>query len=160
MKSTLVFALSLATFGLPAVAQQPPRVAVEISTPTPVAKAGAEIRIDVKVTNESDGTIWLMKALGPDGQAESANGVEVYDGLGKRLPWAVDHPMIWSSRKGIRVAPGKSENDFLILSKLFDMNAPGKYTVIVRQELPPMDSASGKDTIYVPSKPLTITVTE
>lgn len=160
MKSAIFFALCLAAFGASGVTQQAPQVAVEASTPSAVVKLGAEIRINVTVTNLSEKTIALTKACGPDGQAEAANDVQVYDSMGKRVSWTATHPAVWTCRKSFRVAPGDSEHDYLILNELFNLSTPGKYLVTVRQELPVWDSDSGKDTIYVSAKPLIITVAE
>ncbi len=55
------------------LAQQKVPITVTISTPTPVAKSGEEIRIDVSVMNTSDQAIAILKALGFDGQAEFVN---------------------------------------------------------------------------------------
>ena len=151
------------------IAQQKSPIAASITTPTPITKSGAEVRVDVTVTNISDHTVRLYKALGLDGQAEAANHVEVFDSNGKALS-RIDGPEIqmrgetrhlpkmWISRKTVPVEPGESSSDFLILSNLFDLSKPGKYTVAVRQEMRSDDSDPDIKLVYATSN--TITVTE
>jgi hypothetical protein len=159
MKSIAVFALLAAALQSVCIAQLNPPVTVTITTPTPVTKSGAEIRIDVTVVNTSDNTIKIVKAPGPDGHADAANQVEVYDAEGNKIPLA--HRQMWISRKTVPVEPGKSYVDYLTLSKLFDLSKPGKYTVTVRHELMQLDEPRPEDRrMLIPSNPLTVTVTE
>jgi hypothetical protein len=142
------------------VAQQAPPVKVTISTPTPVVDSGDPIRIDVSVLNTSDQTIEIWKALGPDGQAEFVNSVQAYDAWGKPLAWiAGRHNAL--SRKPIEVEPGKSLDDFLILTNLYDLSKPGTYTVFVRHEFIRPGAEPLKDRmLLVPSNRLSVTVEE
>lgn len=157
---TLGMALLAVALQTGSIAQQKFPDAVTIATPAPVVASGAEIKLNVTVVNTSDQTIRVIKALGPDGQAEAVNHVEIYDAEGKKLSWIPSH-QTWISRKTVSVEPGKSCDDFLILSNLFDLSKPGKYTVIVRHELMQPDALRPEDRrIYIPSNTLMITVTE
>jgi hypothetical protein len=171
MKQIAVFALMALALQSICIAQQEPPITVSITTPTPVTKSGTEVRVNVTVTNNSDHSIRLYKALGPDGQAEAANQVDVYDATGKKL-LRIDGraiqmqgqthylPKQWISRKTVPLEPGQSCDDFLIMSNLFNLSNPGKYTVTVRHEMRTYSSDSGDKLIDVPSNTITITVTE
>jgi hypothetical protein len=69
-------------------------------------------------------------------------------------------PKRWISRTTIAVEPGKSSEDFLIVSNLFDLSKPGKYAVTVRHEMRADDSNPDIKLIYAKSNTITITVTE
>jgi hypothetical protein len=159
VRSIAILAL-LASLQAISIAQQSAPVTVTISTPTPTAKIGAQISIDVSVLNKSNQTVRILKALGADGQAEFVDHVQVYDADGKPLAWiAGRHSAL--SRRAIPVEPGKSSVDFLILTNLFDLSKPGTYTVRVRHELLQLDAPKPEDKrMFVPSNTLTITVTE
>lgn len=169
MKAIAVFVLLTAALPAIAVAQQRSPITVSIMTPTPVTKSGTDVRVNITVTNTSGHAVKLYKALGPDGQAEAANQVDVYDGEGKKLP-RVDGrtmhvrgetyhlPKQWISRKKILVETGQSSDDFLVLSNLFDISKPGEYAVSVRQEMRTDDSDPDVKLIYATSNRITVTV--
>jgi hypothetical protein len=154
------------------LAQQKVPIAVSISTPVPVVQSGNEIRINVSVRNLSDEPISLLKALGPDGQAEAVNHLEVFGADGKRL-YRIDGPSHRSkdgvvshlvkggiSRTSVSVAPGETSVDFLVLSNLFDLSKPGIYTVVARHELMRLEAPKPEDRVsFVSSNRLVITVT-
>jgi hypothetical protein len=160
MRSAMTLTLLAVTLQIPSFAQQNVPVKVTITSPTPVAKSGAPIRIDVSVLNLSDHVIKILKPLGFDGQAEFVNHVQVYDAQGKPLVWiAGRHSAV--SRKTISVEPGKSESDFMILSNLYDMTKPGRYKVAIRHELIQFGTPRIEDMrSFVPSNTLDITVTD
>ena len=159
MKAIATFAL-LAALQFACGAQEKPQIKVTVTTPTPVAQTGRDIRIDIAVANVSDHTIRIMKALGPDGQAEAVNRVEVYDAGGKKLSW-LNRSQGWISRKTLPIEPGNSSDDVLILGKLFDLSVPGKYTVVVEHELMQRDAPRPADRrFFVASNTLQIVVTE
>jgi hypothetical protein len=169
MRSIALFALFAAALPAICTAEQPVPITVSIVTPTPVTKSGAEVRIGVTVANTSDHAVKLYKALGPDGQAEEANHVDAYDADGKALSridgravqvhGETHHlPKQWIGRTTVFVEPGKTADDFLILSNLFDLSKPGKYTVTVRQEKRADDSDPDVKLIYATSNKVAITV--
>jgi hypothetical protein len=169
MRSIAIAALIAATFPTMGATQQASPIRVSIASSAPETRSGAEIRINVKVENVSGTAVELYKALGPDGQAEAANDIDVYDSDGKAL-FRIDGraikvhgetrhlPKAWISRKTVPVEPGKSAEDFLVLSNLFDMTKPGHYTVKVRQELRIYNPPSEDRMIEEPSNTITITV--
>jgi len=171
MKSIAVYALLALALQTICIAQQESPITASITTPTPTIKSGTELKVYVTIANTSDHTVRLYKALGPDGQAEAANHIDVLDADGKKLP-RIDGPAIqmngrinhlpkrWISRTTIAVEPGKSSEDFLIVSNLFDLSKPGKYAVTVRHEMRADDSNPDIKLIYAKSNTITITVTE
>lgn len=171
IKSIAVYALLAVALQMSSTAQQETPIAASISTPTPTIKSGAELKVYVTITNTSDHAVRLYKALGPDGQAEATNHIDVLDADGKKLP-RIDGPAIqmngrinhlpkrWISRTTIAVEPGKSSEDFLILSNLFDLSKPGKYSVTLRHEMRADDSDPNIKLIYANSNTIAFTVTE
>ena len=159
-RSVVALTLLASCLQISALAQQRVPITVTISTPTPVAKSGTEIRIDVSVKNTSDQTIPILKALGFDGQTEFVNHPHVFDAKGEPVAWiAGRHSGL--SRKTITVEPGKSEDDFMILSKLYDMTKPGAYKVVVQHELEHFGVHHPDERFqFVRSNELQITVTE
>jgi len=141
-----------------ALGQARPPVSVSITTPTPVAKTGAAIRVDIIVTNASDSAVPLFETT--DGHAEASNTVEVFDAEGKQLPWT-GRRLRSISRKMPAVEAGKSVEDFIVLTNDFDLTSPGKYTVIVKHEMLDPEATRPEDRRYfINSNPLSITVTE
>jgi hypothetical protein len=152
------------------IAQVKSPITVSITTPSQVAKIGEAIRVNITVKNTSDHSVKLYKALGPDGQAEAANQIEVLDADGKKLP-RIDGPAVQvrgqiyhrqmpMSRTMIRLDPGQSSEDFLILSNLFDLSKPGKYTVTVGHGLRVDVPGADPYLMNVPSNTITVTLTE
>jgi len=141
-----------------ALGQGRPPVSVSITTPTPVAKTGAAIRVDIIVTNSFDRAVRLFETT--DGHAETSNEVEVFDAEGRQLPWAGRHPRS-ISRKMPAVEAGKSVEDFIVLTNDFDLREPGKYSVVVKHEMLDPGAARPEDRRYfISSNPLSITITE
>ena len=137
-----------------------------------IVKSGSEVKLLITVTNTSDQDVDLYKTPGPDGQAEDVNKIEVRDGSGNALPRADVQTVeiggvlrtfpkkMTKSRMGVILKPGDSLEDFTILSNIFDLSKPGKYTVTVQNERRSSDSSNELKLIYVKSNTITVTVTE
>ena len=169
MRSVVIAALIAVIFTTAGAAQQGSPIKVSIASSAPESRSGAEVRINVTVENVSGGTVELYKALGPDGQAEAANEIDVYDSDGKalsridgraiKLHGETRHlPKQWISRKTVPLEPGRSADDFLVLSNLFDLSKPGHYTVKVRQAMRIYNPPTEDRMIEEPSNTITITV--
>jgi hypothetical protein len=157
MKSISRLVLLAAIWPIICVAQQNFPVKVSIGTPTPMVKSGADIKINVAVTNISDHNVRLIRS--PDGHAEAINQIEIYTAEGNKLP-RLHGTQTWLSLKKTLLKPGAVLNAYLILTQLFDLSEPGKYTVVIRHEMH-LDTTGPKPTrIFVPSNTLTITVTQ
>ncbi|MGA2834638.1 MAG: hypothetical protein ABSE55_16340 [Terracidiphilus sp.] len=170
MRSMTALGLLAVALQTVCIAQVKSPITVSITTPTLVTKTGEAIRVNVTVTNTSDHSVKLYKALGPDGQAEVANQIDVLDADGKKLSRIdglavqvrrqIYHRQMPMSRTMIRLDPGQSNEDFLILNNLFDLSKPGKYTVTVGHGLRVDVPGSDPNLMNVPSNTITITVTE
>ena len=162
MKITGTILYCLLSLQIAAIGQTYP-VTVSITTPEKAVKSGSEIRVNITVTNNSDETVRTPKVLGLDrqgGQPESANGIDVTDSKGQPLRRLPGHQS-WLSQALKALKPGDSDEDFLILTKLFDLSKPGQYTVGVRHEImEPDESEDGFKRIFVPSNSISITVTD
>jgi len=154
------------------VAEDKAPITVSIQCVQPVVKSGSEVKLLITVTNKSDQDVDMYKTPGPDGHAEDVNKIDIRDASGnllKRVDFqiveigGVQHKLpkrIRISRAGIILKPGASLDDFAILSNLFDLTKPGKYTVEVQNERRSGDSSHELNLIYVKSNTITITVTE
>ncbi len=154
------------------VAQNKTPITVLIQCPQSELKSGSEVKLLITVTNTSDQDVDLYKTPGPDGQAEDVNKIEVRDESGRALPRADVQTVriggklrtfpkkIIKSRAGVILKPGESLKDFAILSNLFDLSKPGKYTVTAQNERRSVDSSHELNLVYVKSNTITITVTE
>jgi hypothetical protein len=141
-----------------------------IRTNAPTVKSGVSIRLDITVTNISDQPISFYKARGADGQAEAANSFEVRDASGNQLR-RIDGHTVWIhgeahsmlppilSRKGVLLKPGETLDDFAILSNLFDLSKPGKYTITAQQYVPFVNRGAKPSGIDAGSNTIEITVT-
>ena len=146
-------------------------VTVSIQCPQSEVRSGSEVKLLITVTNASEQNITLYKLPGDDGQAEAANKIEVRDSSGNLLP-RIDGqkvmiggtqrmmPKRWISRKGVILKSGESLEDFTILSSIFDLSKPGKYTITVQNERRSDGPEHELKLIYVKSNIITITVTE
>jgi hypothetical protein len=142
----------------PVLSAQPKSpVAVRITTPEPTVKGGVEVRIDIAVKNISDQPTRILQS--PTGHAEAINRVRAYDSKGNSLS-LIGGSRHFISIKSMFLNPGASTDEFLILSKLFDLSRPDTYTVAVDQELQ-LDAPRREDRrLFVQSNTLLITVTE
>lgn len=127
---------------------------------TSPVKAGAEVRVKVTTTNTSDHEIRFAKGFG---QEEYDFEIEVRDARGKTPPLTEscrnlkEHPTSrWGSYSTYVLEPGKSLEDELVVTKLYILTRPGKYTVSVTRGQRPMYQTLGKG--GVKSKSVTVTV--
>ncbi len=158
MRRLVVFILAITLLPILAAQQKFP-VAVKITTPEQTVNSGAEVRIDIAVKNISDQPMKILKS--PPGHAEAISRVRVYDSTGRSLTL---HSGSWDyiSIKSTPLDPGASADEFLILSKLFDLSKSDTYTVVVyHQLLLQLDAPKREDRrLFVPSNTLLITVTD
>jgi len=140
-----------------------------IHADTSAVKSGAPVRLDIRVTNISDHPICFYKYPGPDGTAEAANSFEVRDASGNslrridgRTVWIHGEPHTllhgWPSRRGVILKPGETLDDFALLSNLFDLTRPGRYTVTARQSVPFVHPGAKPSGIIAASNTVEITV--
>ena len=120
--------------------------ALILSAPT-VVRSGEDIKIDLKLTNLSKAVIAGGRQVSPD-EAELSNGFYVTDPRG-RTPTKISYGLapgdktdpssndrISLSLKTFKVSPGDSMQESCIINRIYDMTAPGQYTIQVQNHLP------------------------
>jgi hypothetical protein len=135
---------------------------IVINTEHEPFKAGAEVLLQITLTNTSNREIALSKAPGDLPQAESEYSIKVLDSQGREVP-DTDYGqkikqrkiLVSRSRVSWTLGPGESLKDGAIISKLYDISHPGKYTGQVMRSIPPQ---LGKGTVK--SNIIQVTVTE
>ena len=171
MKLLVVFVLLASTLHTLGNAQRNFPVTASISTPKSVVESGSEIRINVSIVNKSGQIIALYKTEPYQGEAEAGNHVHMYDVHQQELPRidgpsyrkdGVTHhlPPRFFSRTTLHVEPGKTDEDFLILNKLFDLSKPGRYKVVVQSEIRHPVPESEDELVLVPSNRRILTLLE
>jgi uncharacterized protein (DUF58 family) len=133
---------------------------VTLQPPAGPVKAGSEVRVKVTTTNTSNHEIRFAKAFGEE---EYDFDVEVRDAQGKTPPITESyrnvkqHPASrWGSYSTYALAPGKSLEEELVVTKLFTLTQPGKYTILVTRGQRPMWHTRGKGGLK--SNSITVTV--
>jgi hypothetical protein len=141
----------------------PPQYSVTLQAPTAPVKAGSEVRVKATTTNTSDHEIRFAKGFGEE---EFDFEIEVRDEKGQAPPLTQpysqlkEHP---ASRRGSYstyvLESGKSFDDDLVLTKLYKITQPGKYTVSVMRGQRPMWQLLDKEAKKNSAKSNTITIT-
>lgn len=150
-----------------ALAQAP--VTVSIATPNPVVKVGETVKVVITAVNVSHQVHFVFKAPAADGHAEAGCTVFVMNSHGKKLEridgrpivihGKVHHlPMGWISRRVVKLTPGKTSVDFMILNRLFDLSRPGTYFVKVAEEVLTYAPDGKASFLEIPSNTITIKV--
>jgi hypothetical protein len=144
-----------------------PTLKLTISVPEPVVRAGADVRVNVVLRNVGDhpvnliaaprvfngavGEVHYYRATVTDEKGNSA----VFTAFGKKIwgedaaPGALfDGSMILASP----LNPGEEDRHSLMISKLYDLSKPGKYTIQVTR----LDLEGTK--IQLKSNAITVTV--
>lgn len=137
-----LFSLVLATIPSSAQTGQAP-FSIAISTQSGLVKAGAEILVEITLTNTSNHEIRVGKAPGDSPQAESEYSIEVRDSKGHLAPDTdygrkVREKKIWfyRSRDSFNLQPGESRKDGTAITKLYDLSRQDRYTITVSRPIP------------------------
>jgi hypothetical protein len=144
--------------------QSLPRVqpfSVTLQPPTGSVKAGSEVRVKVTTTNTSDHEIRFARGFGEE---EFDFEVEVRDAQGNTPPLTEsyrdlkEHPTLrWGSYSTYVLEPSKSFEDGLMVTKLYVLTRPGKYTISVTRGQRPMWETMGKGGVKSNIVSLTVT---
>ncbi len=155
-KITLVAIAWLSAFTIPISAQGQSESPVQFTIRTEGSnfKKGAEIKLSITLTNVSDRPIDIYTASGANGgEAEYDVAIYLREASGNLLPRIDGRTVVRSdgktikmraappSRRGVNLGPGGQFQDFTFLNRLFDLSAPGTYTVSVVQDVQ-LDHAS------------------
>jgi hypothetical protein len=152
--------LLLAAFGISAAQKTPPPFTLTLSAAQGTIRCGAEVRVQIALTNVSDHDIVAVREPGDDeadahysmdvrdedGQPapESAlsMGFKGKDKFGNDLPWikgGLPHGKIyirWGHNIQITLKPGESLKEECVLSRFYDLTLSGKYTVQLTRDVP------------------------
>src|SRR6185437_3433787 len=120
------------------IASQPAQsapLALRISTRDSTVRAGAEVVIHVTLVNHTTRDV-VVPAVSTPGQAETHFQISVHDAKGRPAP-----PTAYARNEArrpipgsygiVRVKPGESYSDDIVLTKLFDLTRGGDFTVQV-----------------------------
>lgn len=138
-------------------------VAISIRCLHPEVKSGSKVILFVTVTNASDDVVNAHEA--DHGYAGDTNNIEVRGASGtllqrrpntRTLNGKVMHFLYADSGPGLK--PGGTQTNFAVLSDLFDLSKPGKYTVTIQNHWATFNPDSGWKQIDVKSNSITITI--
>ena len=134
-----------------------------LHAPSTPLKSGADVRLRVTVTNISDNTIRFGRTPGIVPEEESSYDIEVRNAPGQLPPLTPffrhlkENPAsTWGSYTTYSLEPGKSFDDELVITKLYVLTEPGKYTIWVARGQDPLEK-SGKGVVKSDDISLTIT---
>ena len=123
---------------------------VTLHAPSAPIKSGEEVRLDATVTNISDHAIRFGRTPGIVPHEELSYQIEIRDALGKEpsltpfFQHLKENPSsTWGSYTTYSVEPGKSFDDELVITRLYALTQPGRYTVSVARRQDPLQK-SGK----------------
>jgi hypothetical protein len=131
-----------------------PPFKIAITAESPTVVAGSDVSIKVSLTNTSDKDVY-EGAMYKIGNLDSTFRFEVRDEHGKLVPKRTyPHPELATGSVKFRtIARGETYTQDQLVSALYDMRKPGKYTIQVSRRI----SDNPKDDIK--SNIITITVT-
>ena len=117
---------------------------LNIGTPSDKMKAGAELRLHVKVTNTSDRSIAFIRSPGQIPEEGFRYQIEVRDAQGQSAPPSISVRDLQKSTTVTEeisryvdwLKPGECFVDDVDITKLFDLGRSGKYTISVSRAIP------------------------
>jgi len=161
LKNVFLSALLCTGVVIPPLGAQEP-FSVTLQPPTGPVKAGSEVRVKATTTNTSDHAIRFARGFG---EQEFDFEIEVQDEQGQTPPLTEayrqmkEHPTSrWGSYSTYVLEPGKSFGDELVITKLYTITRPGKYTISVTRGQRPMWQTPGKSGVR--SSSITVTITK
>jgi hypothetical protein len=115
-----------------------PALRLTISVREPVVKVGAEIKVKIALRNVADhavNVVWALRGIDPVGDAHLYRAT-VTDNTGGPVPYTALGKKIWGEGAGFDASwitqplePGDAVDHSLVLSKLYDLSKPVKYTI-------------------------------
>lgn len=133
---------------------------VTLQPPSTPVKVGSEVQVKATTTNTSDHAIRFARGFG---EREFDFDIDVRDEKGQTPPLTdiyrelKEHPTSrWGSYSTYVLDPGKSFDDQLVVTKLYAITRPGKYTISVTRGQRPMWQTLGKG--GVTSNSVTVTI--
>lgn len=142
-----------------AVGTKQPQFTMDINAVQSPVKSGSDVRVTISLTNTSTHEIRVLRSKYDDGRPYK---IEVLDDAGQPARLTKYGRQVLKDEGGpfqivgggghITLKPGVIMRDTMLLSDLFDLRPPGKYTVQLQR---PDDAGTS-----VKSNTITITVTE
>jgi hypothetical protein len=139
-----------------------PPFSVALRPPVGPIKAGDQVVLTAVTTNTSDHEVRFARSFAPREEVSDYD-IDIKDSEGQTPPLTEaysrlrEHPTArWGSYSTYALLPGKSFEEELIVTKLYDLNRPGKYTVSVLRGQRPTWQTQGKAAVR--SNTITITV--
>jgi hypothetical protein len=125
----VIFALVGLAPAVPSAAAAQPAVSLILNAPKTMLKIGADLKVEVTMTNISDHDVSY--------RANLAGGslpfeIVVHDATGNKVPRTPKGLSVLGNDGSailIRIHPGETIHRDLLLNEDFDLNRPGKYTV-------------------------------
>lgn len=150
----LMFGISWA-----ALPQAPQKPTITIESKNHTVESGLPIQIHIVLKNTTNREFTVFRSFGGvSGEHYYSISVTGPDGNPAALTEygavAIGHPPIAGSKMMKNVAPGEDVDEYMTISRMFDMSAPGTYTVQVSRANP-LDP-----TITLKSNTLQITIVE
>jgi hypothetical protein len=141
-----------------------PAFSLTLHGPSGPVKAGSDILLRVTITNLTDHDLNFVTEPGPAFDQPLSYDISLRDENGRQAPPTALLRSLreqstqkgWRSNSGYALAPGKSHEEELAITKFYDLLTPGKYTIQVsRRQIP---NRSQGDSVN--SNIITITITE
>ncbi len=161
---SLVYGVILIFFATLSASADKQLFSLAIDAPTEPLKSGAELRLLVTVKNTSDRTIGFIRSPGLVPEEGFRYQIDARDQQGQPAPpsaYALElknrRMGTFESRYAHWLKPGESFVDQVTVTKFYDLNQPGKYTISVAREIPPRQNL---DKGSVRSNAVTVTVTQ
>jgi len=146
----------------PALAASEP-FSVTLHAPNSPVKSGSELRLRVTVTNTSDHNVLFVRSPGIVPHEEMNYQIEIRDERGKTPPITAFSRELnekhhgWGSYLSYALEPGKSLEEDLVITQLYALREPGKYTIKLARGKRPVWQDLKQDTVK--SNTITVTVT-
>jgi len=160
-----LFACGIALVCLALLQASTPKEAfsLTIAAPKEPLRAGAELRLQITVTNTSNRKISFITSPGPIPEDGFLYEIDVRDEQGRSVPLSSDLrgrdprvPVDYGSRTARTLAPGESFVDQVTVTRFYDLTRPGQYTISVARSMPPRQNL-GNGTVK--SNSITLAVT-
>jgi hypothetical protein len=170
IKVIVALAITVASPSLLGQASQKVHISI-VSRPSTV-HLGEEVTLSVTLSNVSSQPLDLFTPGVAKGSVEGAVNISLQNAAGDRVDRTdgrfvtdrggkvVQLPKKYLSKKGVTIPPGESYSDQTILTRIFDLTRPGRYTVWVTARLRQYGSSDGTDWVDAESPKVTFDITK
>jgi hypothetical protein len=169
IKVIVALAVTVASPSLLGQASQTVHISIAPSPST--VHLGEEVTLSVTLSNVSSQPLHLFTPSIAGGEIEGAVDISLQNAAGERVD-RTDGRFVtdsagkviqlrkrYVSRKGMVIPPGESYSDQTILTKIFDLKRPGRYTVWVTARLREYGSSGEETQVEAESPKVTFDIT-